>query len=108
MAVLPAIPLQTPVGNAPSVPEQGLKTWVGLKSRRGEPVGAVQIQVSLNRLLDQCQLDHRYSLPPCFPPPPPTPCLPPWWLPLPRLCPHDRIVDNKFACNGHHTVSGQL
>ena len=54
-----------PSANPCSLPEQGLSTWVGLKSRRGEPVGAVQIKVSLNRLLGQCQLDHRY------PPPPP-------------------------------------
>lgn len=53
-------PCESPSADPRSVPEQGLSTWVGLKSRRGEPVGAVQIKVSLNRLLGQCQLDHRY------------------------------------------------
>ncbi|KAL0042381.1 hypothetical protein WJX77_010775 [Trebouxia sp. C0004] len=38
---------------------QGLNTWVGLKSRRGEPVGAVQIKVSLTQLKGQHQQDCR-------------------------------------------------
>lgn len=48
---------------------QGLAAWVGLKSRRGEPVGAVQLKVSLTqlngRLMADPRLDSAAAVDPC-------------------------------------------
>ena len=40
---------------------QGLSCWVGLKSRRGEPVGAVQIKARLTQLKGRPHPDCRYT-----------------------------------------------
>lgn len=44
---------------------QGLAGWVGLKSRRGEPVGAVQLKVSLTQLEGRHVFIPRYLLHAC-------------------------------------------
>ena len=40
---------------------QGLVGWVGLKSRRGEPVGAVQLKVNLTHFHGRLTADPRYN-----------------------------------------------